>query len=106
MLNFLLSLSLGSGAILIGASSAFLAFLFAFIPFTKLRWFFALVMPFVLSYSLYWWPVWLGQDPSEYYSWALVAIVPWYAVGVIASVLIVVLTRKFILKRHFSEAKE
>ena len=45
----------------------------------------ALFGPFLISYCLYWLPVWMGEDPSEYGAWAFIIFVPWGAAGVMAS---------------------
>ena len=92
MLDFLLSLSLGSGCVAIAiASSLFAAIIWVRFRSSKARWFFALLTPLVLSYSLYWSPVWLGADPSEYSSWAILFIGPWFLAGAVSSALVIFL---------------
>jgi hypothetical protein len=88
MLNFFHSLSLESGALLVGLCSAAFAVLWAQIHVTTVRWLLVLGAPFVFSYCLYWAPVWLGANPSEYSSWVLAFIVPWYLIGTFLSVVV------------------
>jgi peptidoglycan/LPS O-acetylase OafA/YrhL len=83
------SLSLGSGAILIAVLSAIVVWLLCcFLPrLARSLWIYA--VPFALSYSLYWLPVWLGSDSSEYGAWQAVFIIPWFAAGAASSALTV-----------------
>ena len=94
MLNLLHSISMGSGALIIGLCSALLAVFLARIPKPALRWVLLLAMPYVFAHSLYWAPVWLGAHPSEYSAWALAVVGFWYIVGAILSVFVA----KIILK--------
>src|SRR5579859_2443877 len=86
--TFLESLSIGSGAVLVAVFSAVLA------------WLGAALVPLVLAYSLYWLPVWLGANPSEYFSWAFLCIGAWYLAGVVPTVVVVVVVGKYRAKRH------
>ena len=80
-----------SGALGVALVSAILAFLWVRLRSTPLRWVLALSVPLVISYSLYWSPVWLGADSSEYSAWAPLFIVAWYIAGAAMSSLVVYL---------------
>ena len=99
MLELIKSLSLVSGTFVVVGVSVALAFAWARIPNAVLCWFAALGTPFLLSYCLYWTPVWLGASRSEYSAWAGVAIVPWWLIGGIASAIIVSIVRRYIRTR-------
>jgi len=90
------SLSLASGALLVAAVSAFLALFFAWLRRPVLRWAAAIGAPALVSYSLYWTPVWFAppnRDMSEYSTWAFVCIPPWFLSGALASAAAVVSVR-------------
>ena len=89
MLNLIHSLSLETGALVIMTVSAVMAIGVVFIPNTMLRRGFASAVPFVLAYALYWSPVWLGANPSEYASWAALFIMPWLLPGLLASATVI-----------------
>ena len=80
-----------SGALGVVLVSAILAFVWSRLQSTPLRWLLALSVPLVISYSLYWSPVWLGADSSEYSAWAPLFIVPWYIAGATISSLVIYL---------------
>jgi len=57
-------------------------------------WLLPLAAPLVVSYSLYWLPVWMGSnDVDQYGAWALLFIIPWYLAGAGTSAYVVVLLR-------------
>jgi hypothetical protein len=90
MANFVLSLSLESGALLVALVSAVIAFVFAIALRSKIVWFFVLLASFGVAYCLYWFPVWSGHGSySEYSSWAPLAIIPWFLAGACASLAVV-----------------
>jgi hypothetical protein len=89
MLSFVLSLSLESGALLVAMMSAVMALIFALMLRGKIVWFLALLVPLSFAYCLYWFPVWRGQNPSEYAAWALLFIIPWFLAGACASLVVV-----------------
>jgi predicted membrane protein len=66
-------------------------------PLLKFKWIFTLTLPFPIAYSIYWAPVWLGANVSEYAVWAPLFIIPWYVASVALSVLLLQLSGK--LKR-------
>jgi amino acid permease len=76
------SLSLFSGAVVVAVLSVVVVWLLAVVcpDFGKL---WALIAPFIIAFCLYWSPVWLGADPSEYHAWAFVFILPWFLAGAI-----------------------
>ena len=88
------SLSLGSGAIVVAILSAGVVWLLCCVGPTILRTLWIVIVPFAFAYCLYWSPVWLGADPSEYHAWALIVILPWFLAGVIPSAAIVLILEK------------
>lgn len=54
----------------------------------------AVFIPFVLAYCLYWSPVWLGSDRSEYGAWAALAVGGWSLAGFIPSAVAVLAIQK------------
>lgn len=94
MLELLKSLSLEIGAIFVAVACSTCAIAWARIDLSLMRWGLILVTPAVLAYSLYWAPVWLGTDPSEYWSWAPIFYGAWFLAGLIPSLLIVYLLRR------------
>jgi hypothetical protein len=88
------SLSVGSGALVIAVLSALLALVWARIPAVVVKWLVSLGAPLFLSYGLYWSPVFLGAEPSEFHAWAPLFVVPWFVAGAFASVLVVALLRR------------
>ena len=84
--NFLDSLSIGSGALLVAVISVGLVWLLCSVSAGFLHKVWAALAPFVVAYCVYWVPVWLGAAVrSEYSVWAFV-IVPWFLAGMIPSV--------------------
>jgi len=103
MKAFIESLSLGSGAVLLAILSVGLVCLLCSLSPKSLHKVWVVVVPFALAYCLYWSPVWLDADRSEFYqallrseyhTWQFM-IVPWYLAGAIPSAAIV-----FKLGRH------
>ena len=43
----------------------------------------------MFSYALYWAPVWLGENPSEFSAWELAFLIPWTLFGVISSIFVI-----------------
>jgi len=97
---FIESLSFGSGAALIAIFSALLAWPLCYVRPILARWAGAVLVPLILSYCLYWSPVWLGDNPSEYSSWALLFIGPWFLAGVIPSAVIIFIVGRCRARRH------
>jgi hypothetical protein len=96
MLELVESLSLVSGTFIVVGVSVALAFGWAQVTNAVLCWAAALGTPFLLSYCLYWSPVWLGASRSEYSAWAGVFIAPWFLIGGFASAIIVAIVRRHI----------
>jgi hypothetical protein len=92
---FFQSLSLGSASLLVGTASAVVALLIGHIGSSVARWLAAFLFPLALSYCVYWSPVWLGADGSEYPAWALLGVGVPFVAGLVPSA---VLT--FIVRRH------
>ena len=101
-LELLHSLSLASGALVVAGISFVLAFFSAPLKGPAFRWAAALGAPVLVAYALYWSPVWLGDDPSEYSIWALICIVWWSLSGALASASVHLVVRRFMRfeKRH------
>ena len=94
MRTFVESLSLGSGAILLAVLSTGVVWLLCSVFPVTLRKLWVVIVPFIFAYCLYWSPVWLGADPSEYHAWALIVILPWFLAGAIPSAAIVLILEK------------
>ena len=88
------SSSIGSGAVLIAVISVGVVWLLCFILPGSLRWLWVVVVPFIFAYSLYWLPVWLGSDPSEYSAWAVLCVGSWFLSGAVPSAALVLVLRK------------
>lgn len=95
MKGFFQSLSLASASVLVAVISAVAALLIGRITSAVARWFVAVLFPFALSYSVYWMPVWLGADGSEYLAWALLGVGAPFLAGLIASAVVT-----FVVKRR------
>lgn len=94
MRTFVESLSLGSGAILVAVLSAGVVWLLSSVSPPTLRMLWIAVVPLIVAYCLYWSPVWLGADPSEYHAWAFVVVLPWFLAGAISSAVVVWIRHK------------
>ena len=99
MKAFLESLSLGSGAVLMAACSAVLVWPFCYVRPAVFRWLGVVVVPLVLASCLYWLPVWLGTNPSEYSSWAFLIVGAWFLAGAVPSAVVVLVIGKQGAKR-------
>jgi hypothetical protein len=95
MQAFFQSLSLTSAMMLVAVISAVAALLIGRIGSAVVRWFAAVLFPFALAYSVYWMPVWLGADASEYPAWALLGVGAPFLAGLILSVGVT-----FVVARH------
>jgi hypothetical protein len=91
MLALLNVLSFKSGAVVVAIISAFASMAWASLPSKTLTWTLAIVTPLAIASALYWLPAVLGAESSEYSSWAVIFVAPWYFAGLLASVLVVVL---------------
>lgn len=89
MKNLLESFSLTTGAILVALLSVAMVWALSFVSRPALRMVWAVVVPFALAYCLYWSPVWLGDDPSEYGAWAVLCVGVWFLAGMVASLVLV-----------------
>jgi len=79
---------------LVAVVSAIAAMLIGRIGSALARWFAAVLFPLALSYCLYWMPVWLGADASEYPAWALLGVGIPFVAGCIPSVLVTFVTAR------------
>jgi hypothetical protein len=98
IIDFFDSLGLGYGSLFIAVLSALVACVTARSPVLGLRWGFAVITPFVLSYCCYWMPVWLGRRPDEDWSWAPIGIGFLAFFGLLASIIVT-----FIVSRHATQ---
>jgi hypothetical protein len=94
MRHFVESLSIGSGAGIVAVLSALLTWAL----FKRARgrevWLLTFATPLVISFSLYWLPVWMGAgDVAQFGAWAVLFILPWYIAGAGTSVFVVLLLR-------------
>ena len=79
MLELLRSLSLFSGAIFCTIISIVVQF--GYWKLTKSFNFLLVLFPIFLAGSIYWAPVWLGANPSGYWTWAPMMITIWGGPG-------------------------
>jgi hypothetical protein len=100
MLDLLKSFSLVSGALVIAVVSGVCAVAWTRIALSQLKWGIAIGAPALFAYSLYWSPVWLGANSSEYWSFAPIVIGTWFAAGVIPSALVVYFLGKSVGHRN------
>jgi predicted membrane protein len=56
---------------------------------SRLKWTLALVSPFLVAWCVYWTPVWMGANPSEYSAWWGVFLMVWGIPGALASLAVV-----------------
>jgi hypothetical protein len=82
------SLSLESGAVFVAIVSAIVTVGMNRIFNLKFKWAIILSIPFFVANALYWSPVLLGSNSSEYAAWAPLFIIPWYVVGMLSSSLL------------------
>ena len=70
---------------LVAAISGVAALLIGRIDSVVTRWFAAVLFPFAVAYSIYWMPVWLGADVSEYPAWVLLGVAVPFLAGLVLS---------------------
>jgi amino acid permease len=93
MKAFVNSLSLGSGAILIALLSVAVVWLLcSVVPALRSLW--AVIVPFILAYCLYWLPVWLGAEASGFGAWAILFVGAWFFAGFFPSAVVVLILQK------------
>ena len=98
------SLTWTSGFFVVAAASAFLALFTGRLPSAALRWASCVLAPIAISYCLYWSPVWLGAESSEYSSWSGVFVIPWSLVGILASTAVILAVRQHLKAKHVQDA--
>ncbi len=104
MRHLIESLSWASGFFVVAAMSAVLALFTGRLQSAALRWVSCAFAPIAIAYCLYWSPVWLGADSSEYSSWAGAFIVSWSVVGILASAAIMIGVRQDQQVKHAKDA--
>jgi hypothetical protein len=88
------SLNMVTGPIVVAVLSVGLVWLLCAKVSVRFGALWAVIVPLVIAYSLYWSPVWFGADSSEYGVWEFI-IVPWFFAGFFPSaVLVRVLQRR------------
>ena len=96
MKAFFQSLSLTSASVLVAVVSSLAALLVGRIGSAGARWSTAVLFPFVVSYSVYWTPVWLGSaDVSQYNAWEILGVGVPFLAGLITSAVVA-----FFVTRH------
>ena len=97
------SLSWTSGFFVVAALSSVLALFTGRLQSTALRWASCAFAPIAISYCLYWSPVWLGAEPSEYSSWSGAFVMPWSLVGIMASAAVMIGVRQHLRATHVKD---
>lgn len=86
------SLSLGSGAVVVALCSALLAWPLSYVLPAVVRWLLALGVPALVAFALYWLPVLLGSsDAAQYSAWQFLVLGVWFLAGLTASVMVTLL---------------
>ena len=98
------SLSWTSGFFVVAALSGVFALFTGRLQPTALRWASCAFAPIAISYCLYWSPVWLGAESSEYSSWSGVFVMPWSLVGIMASAAVMIGVRQHLRAKHVKDA--
>ena len=94
MKTFLESISFGSGALLIGVLSVGIVWVLRSVLSKNLHSLAAVIVPFFPANCLYWSPVWLGADSSEYSIWAFAFVGAWSLAGFFPGALLVLIIQK------------
>ncbi|MGA2603529.1 MAG: hypothetical protein ABSG14_04815 [Verrucomicrobiia bacterium] len=86
MIEALLPNSLGGAVFLVVFCSAILAWPLCLVQPAILRWFYRVLVPFILAYCIYWLPVWCDPNlsRSEYSAWELIGVGIPFGAGVVA----------------------
>jgi len=90
--------------LMVAVASFLFAFVWAKVSINWLRWLLAASMPLLVAGAIYWTPVWLGGDASEYSAWAGVAVILGGVPGAVISVFAVFLIRRF--RRNAPQLRE
>lgn len=98
MREFLGSLDIFSAAIIVAGLSLGVVWLLCSKLSVRFGALWAVAIPLIIAYSLYWLPVWLGDDPSEYGAWSFI-IIPWFFAGFFPSAVMVRILQKRRAKR-------
>ena len=86
MREMLQSLSLTSGAVVLAVVCGLIAYVASRATSLKAGAVVGVLASGVLSFSLYWAPVWLGAAAAEYSAWAVLIIGVWFIAGVVGAV--------------------
>lgn len=93
MLEYIKSLSLFSVALILAIAVPLINLLWSRMRKSPFNLISAAFISIVLSCLLYWLPVTLGADSSEYWSWAPLVIGVWFVAGIIPSVVIMTILK-------------
>jgi uncharacterized membrane protein len=95
MLDLFESLPLPATTLISAAVSITVVALISRVTPGLVTWMAALVVPFVVAYSLYWAPVWISHRPNvaDYSAWEVIFVGLWGFAGVIGSLGFVLLLR-------------
>lgn len=88
-------ISWASGFFIVAVVSIAIAFYAGRIEDIASRWSITIIAPIIISHCLYWSPVFFGADSSEYLAWYSFFVLPWSIVGILLSIVIVFIVRKF-----------
>ena len=94
MRDLIESLSLFSGAVVVALASTAVVWLLCSLVSGASRSLFIYLAPLVLAYCIYWLPVWLGSDGSEYAPWQALCVGTWFVAGAIPSALVTAIFRR------------
>lgn len=94
-------ISWASGFFVVACVSTMIAFYAARLEDAASRWSIIVIAPIIVSYCLYWSPVWFGANSSEYLTWYSFFIIPWSIVSILLSMVIVFLFRRFTKTKNY-----
>jgi hypothetical protein len=98
MKQFFESLSLGSEIAIVAICSIVVVGFWCYFFQHWVVWLAAIIIPILLAYCIYWSPVWLGANPSEYSTWSFLGVgIPAFA-GIISSLIVILIVRRFCTK--------
>jgi hypothetical protein len=105
MMEFVQSLSLHSGALLVALMSvAALVASLRVLP-RWAQWCTGVLVPVLLAWGLYWSPVWLGvAGRSEYSAWSWLGVGAWSAAGLLANSAAAIIAVRLRRRRKFGGA--
>jgi hypothetical protein len=94
MREFLGSMSMGTGALVVAIASLLVVWVLCIAFPLRLGALWAVVVPFTIAFCVYWAPVEAGSDTSEYSAWQLLIVGSWFIAGFVPSVILVLYLRR------------